>query len=245
MTDTGDDGYPLTALLCGDAQISIGAAVAARAQVPRQKDAYTLVLVPESAPGYVTSMLAAIKDSPRCIIATYKSTRDITRLIYDESCKQKPKGYKRCYLTLYVRSGLDEQHDLDLPQLLRSAAVLKNKKKLLVGTTILVDDTMGIGKLGPRRLGYLDHLESNYGTSILADAAGPSSTQAMQIVVSGSFYQAFRHTGGYMIGPKATMDALNFQNRGFLFSAPPLPLQTAMTSKAIDLLLDGVSGAGS
>lgn len=190
----------------------------------------------------MTSELAAIKDNPRCIIAAYKSTRDIFRLVHDESRKQKPKGYKKCYLTLYLRSGLDND-DLDLPQLLRGAAVLKNKKKL-AGMTILVDDTMGLGKLGPQRLGYLDHLASTHGTSILADAAGHGSSHSTQIVVLGSFYQAFRHTGGYMIGSKTTMEALNFQNRGFLFSAPPLPLQTAMTSKAIDMILDGAFGAG-
>lgn len=192
----------------------------------------------------MTSELAAVKDNARCIIATYKSTRDIFRVVHDESRQQKTKGYKKCYLTLYLRSGLDTD-DLDLPQLLRGAAILKNKKKLLVGMTVLVDDTMGLGRLGPQRLGYLDHLASTHGTSVLADAAGRGSSQAMQIVVLGSFYQAFRHTGGYMIGPKATMEALNFQNRGFLFSAPPLPLQTAMTSKAIDMMLDGAfRGAG-
>lgn len=126
--------------------------------------------------------------------------------------------------------------DLDLPGILKQLAPLKKSKSLL-GTVILLDDTNGLGRLGPRRLGYLDQLEHTHGKSVLAEATSSiGGSRSVQIMVLGSWYEAFRHIGGYMIGPKALMDSLNFQNRGFIFSAPPLPLQTAMTSRALELL---------
>lgn len=200
--------------------------------------------MPTSSPHYIAQALSAIKDSPRCIIKTYDSTRDLARIIEAQHRSQHDSGRKTCFLTLLVRSGpgLHDDAPLDLPEILKSLAV-QRKQKILGGATVLLDDTSGLGRLGPRRLGYLDELEARCGKSVLADAASAfGRSRALQIAVIGSWYEAFRHTGGYMIGSKALMDSWNFQNRGFIFSAPPLPLQTAMTSKALDIL-EGKSGS--
>lgn len=216
------------------------------------------MLVPASSPRYIAQALSAVKESPRCVIETYDSTRDLVRIIEAQHRRQRDSGRKTCHLTLLVRtsssSGDEQEAPLDLPEILRSLAALggkKKKQKILGGVTVLLDDTSGLGRLGPRRLGYLDELEARRGSGVLAEAAsafgrrsrsrGGSSPQ-VQIAVIGAWYEAFRHCGGYMIGSKALMDSWNFQNRGFIFSAPPLPLQTAMTSKALQIL-EGESGS--
>lgn len=215
--------------MCGDAQVTIGSAVAARAQVPWKKTTYTVVLLPRSCPAFVTEAVAAVKDSERCCVLFFDSPDDIIAILAQQ--RKRNVGHS-CYLTLYLQA-FEDGVLLDLVPILKALSALAPAD--LVGATVLIDDSKGLGKLGPRKLGYLDLLEHVHGKYALARATRTRAA-SLQISILGSWYHSLGHQGGYIIGPSSAIHSLSFQARAYVFSTPPMPLQTVMTSKMLELL---------
>ena len=135
------------------------------------------------------------------------------------------------HLTLYLKTTNDDQL-LDLPSVVQEIA-LQGKK--FSGMTVYLDDRKGMGKLGPRSLGYLDLMEERHGVDFLTETFRQLKCE-VRTVCAGSFFEAFGHSGGYITGHAATVENLTWNTRGFLFSAPPLPLQAKMTNRTLQLM---------
>ncbi len=145
-------------------------------------------------------------------------------------------GGSKSHLTMYFQTVIDGEV-LDLRSLFQKVVP---KGKLFGSMTIFLDDRRGMGKIGPRSLGYLDLMEHHHGANFLTDTFKHLKCE-VKTVVAGSFFEAFGHSGGYITGHAATVEALTWNTRGFLFSAPPLPLQAMMTSRTIQLMEEGGS----
>ena len=107
----------------------------------------------------------------------------------------------------------------------------------------MLDDRNGLGKIGPNKLGYLDHVEAKYGSSYLVDIFS-NLRGSVRIIVAGSWYDAFGHQGGYVTGHADTVEALTWDAKAYFFSTPPMPLQACMTDMAIEILQRGRGASG-
>lgn len=63
----------------------------------------------------------------------------------------------------------------------------------------MLDDRNGLGRIGPNKLGYLDHVEAEHGSSFLVDLFS-NFRESVRIIVAGSWYDAFGHQGAMWLG---------------------------------------------
>jgi serine palmitoyltransferase len=59
------------------------------------------------------------------------------------------------------------------------------------------------------------------------------------MLVAGSWYNAFGYQGGYNLGAADVIEYLTWDARAYFFPTPLMPLQTAMSEKALGLLQEG------
>ena len=61
---------------------------------------------------------------------------------------------------------------------------------------------------------------------------------AAQILVYGSFYNAFGLSGGYLVGGDVLISELRYTNRGYMFTTSPQPFAMDMVKKSLEMRLN-------
>ncbi|TWU78666.1 hypothetical protein ED733_005715 [Metarhizium rileyi] len=180
------------AMVCGDAEGTIGSSFAARAITPRTKHVQNLVLLASSVPHFVHKAVDMARESSSRHEMHFDTIQEVPKLL-----AQKYKRSKHStHLTIYFEA-VDSRTgtSLALVALLRAIARLSTTE--LAGACIFLDDRNGLGKIGPGKLGYLNHMEQLHGEDFIVAALGPRSS-SVQVLVAGSWYNAFGHQGGYV-----------------------------------------------
>ena len=214
-------------MICSDTELGIGTSVLASVVPLASSKTKHLVFIDAKAPKSVLDGVRMHKSHRRVQIYFYDKASDIPGLL-------SMLGGSKSHLTMYFQTVVDGEI-LDLRSLFEKVIP---KGKVFSSMTIFLDDRRGMGKIGPRSLGYLDLMEHRYGVNFLTDTFKHLKC-GVKTIVAGSFFEAFGHSGGYITGHAATVESLTWNTRGFLFSAPPLPLQAMMTSRTIQLLEEG------
>ena len=217
-------------MIWSDTELGIGTSLLASVVPLASSKTKHLVFIDSQATKSVIDGVRMHKSNKRVQICYYDNVSQVPELLGMASAS-------KIHLTIYlqtVRGG----NILDLQSLCRDIT-LRGKK--ISSMTMFLDDRKGMGKIGPRSLGFLDLMEHRHGTDFLKDTFKPLKCDVRTAVV-GSFFDAFGHSGGYMTGHAATVENLTWNTRGFLFSAPPLPLQAKMTNRMIELLEAGLTG---
>ena len=216
------------AMICGDAEVTIGSTLSALVVPTASARTTNTVFVCSSAPRGVLDGVAMQRDSSRITRHYYENVTEIPSL----TDLRKPVQLTFYFLTvdLTTRKVLDLRSLFSHP-LFRDPKATHN----IAGITIMFDDRNGLGKIGPHKLGYLDHMESLHGPSFLVDTFAHIRSK-VRIIVAGSWYDAFGHQGGYVTGHADSVEALTWDAKAYFFSTPPMPLQACMTDKAIEML---------
>lgn len=198
------------------------------------------VLVPSTAPSRTIAGATIRRPSKHVALTFFSSIPDLLQKL--DLFRSGP----RYYLTLYLETvdTANNGSTLDLLSLISEAS--PKLASTLTGLTLLLDDRHGMGKLGPRNLGYLDSLESLHGTSVLKTALASLSlsVKATRVLVAGSWFHAFGHQGGYLVGSAGSIECLSWDAKAFVFSTPPMPLQACMSDRMLCLLSGGDSFNG-
>ena len=219
-------------MVCGDAEVTIGSSIAARSSAPRQKHRDNLIFIAKSAPHFVTEGVNVARGSSTRKLFYYDTLHEIQRGFRKDKASRKSAA---C-LTIYVDAIDSNGVPVDLIPLLRFISRLP--KTELHSACIFIDDRNGLGKIGPRSLGFLDHTEHKHGVDFFTRELGKRASD-VKVLVAGSWYNAFGHQGGYVLGAADLIEYLTWDARAYFFSTPPMPLQTAMSEKALELLQEG------
>jgi serine palmitoyltransferase len=126
------------------------------------------------------------------------------------------------YFTIYIETVTTNNTLINLPLILEN---LQKRKGPSSGMTLLLDDTHGLGHHGPKRLGILGALNRAAATRSLDANA--------QILVYGSFHQAFGLSGGYLAGDEVLISELRYTSRGYMYSTSPQPFVMDMVGRAL------------
>ncbi|KAI9817369.1 MAG: hypothetical protein M1832_004676 [Thelocarpon impressellum] len=219
------------AMICGDAEVTIGSTLSACAVPPASGSVTNVVLVDRAAPYHVLRGAELPRANKRVIIQYYDSVDEIPRLLSE---LPKRSGF---LVTLYLQA-VRKERPLELIGLLDALATNSALLRRLFGLTLMLDDRHGLGKIGPRRLGFLDFMESKHGSDFLKISLARFPGQHTVLVV-GSWFDSFGHQGGYVTGLADAVESLTWDAKAYFFSTPPMPLQAAMSLKTIELLDKG------
>ncbi|KAI9695781.1 MAG: hypothetical protein M1836_006047 [Candelina mexicana] len=225
-------GGTCRAMICGDAEITTGSTVTALAIPTASRKKKNTIFVYTKAPKSILDGAAMAKETKKVTRKYYESVDDIPGMLE----LSRPTHLTFYFLTCNPDGGeMLDLRRLFTNQIFVAAATASN----ITGITIMLDDRHGLGRIGPNNLGYLDHLEAMQGgKECLVDifkGLGKMGKK-VRIVVAGSWYDAFGHQGGYVTGHADTVEALTWDAKAYFFSTPPMPLQAAMTEKAIEVL---------
>lgn len=214
-------------MICGDAEITIGSTLTALVMRCASTKVVNRVFVPANATHSVIAGAKLRRSSKHVIVTFYDDVQDILAEIDASSGS-------RFYLTIYLQT-VTNGVPLDLIKLLQDAIPTLMKGRKLTGITIMLDDRNGLGKVGPQSLGYLNLMEANHGVDFLKKSLLPLQC-TVQIVVAGSWFDAFNHQGGYVTGTASLIEFLTWDAKAFFFSTPPMPLQAGMSNRMLRLL---------
>ncbi len=218
----------LEAMICGDAEITMGSTLSALAMAIASKKICNTVFVLSSAPKGILDGAAMAKENGAVSRKYYDSVDDIPSMVD----VQKPTHLTFYFLTCNVNGS----NILNLPHLFSNPVFRAARSSSKVtGITIMLDDRNGLGKIGPNKLGYLDYMEAIHGHSFLIETFERINPN-VRIIVAGGWYESFGHQGGYVTGHAATVEGLTWDAKAYFFSTPPMPLQACMTDKAIEML---------
>ncbi|WEW58143.1 serine palmitoyltransferase [Emydomyces testavorans] len=215
-------------MICGDAEITIGSTVATLVMPCSSNKTLNRVFIPNNAPHSVMAGANLNRPSKQVAITFYDTVEDI-------ELPKKPRSSK-VHATLYfetVTNGIP----LDLPTFIRKIAPKLRRSGNLTGATIMFDDRNGLGKVGPQSLGYLNLMEAKHGVNFLRDALRPLHCE-VEVLVAGSWFDAFGHQGGYVTGSASKVECLTWNTKAFFFSTPPMPLQAAISDRMLQILSD-------
>ncbi|EAS35853.2 uncharacterized protein CIMG_01207 [Coccidioides immitis RS] len=213
-------------MICGDAEITLGSTVAALVQPCSSGSTLNRVFIPNNAPHSVMAGARLNRPSKQVAATFYNAVEDI----------ELPTGHKNVHATLYfetVRNGIP----LDLHTFIRKIAPKVKRSGNLTGATIMFDDRNGLGMVGPQSLGYLNLMEAKHGVNFLNDALRPLQCE-VEVIVAGSWFDAFGHQGGYVTGSASKVECLTWNTKAFFFSTPPMPVQAAMSDRMLQVLLN-------
>lgn len=215
-------------MICGDAEVTLSSTVTALATPTSSSKKNNTVFVYAHAAKGILDGAAMAKETKAVSRKYYESVDDIPSMLD----LQKPT-----HLTFYfLTCDANGSQILDLPRLFtRSVFRAGRTSSNITGITIMLDDRNGLGRIGPNKLGYLDHMEALHGPSFLVDTFSRMNKKT-RVIVAGSWYDSFGHQGGYVTGHADTVEALTWDAKAFFFSTPPMPLQACMTNKAIEVL---------
>ncbi|MCJ1397575.1 hypothetical protein MMC11_000769 [Xylographa trunciseda] len=215
------------ALISSDAQLMISSALGALVGQPASRSVLHVILVPTNASQAVNRAVRLCRPHTQVVVHRYNNIHDIQDLATNLPAR-------KLQVTIYVPT-LQAGKPLAPEVLASSLSALTTSRRRISQCTVLLDDSHGMGKLGPRRLGYLDHVESVSGPAFLTNTLARVSRR-VTILVAGSWYEAFAHQGGYLVGPSTAVETLSYTAKSVFFSTPPLPLQAAMTLKTLEIL---------
>lgn len=217
-------------MLGSDAHVMAVSLLSATTNPLYAKDVLNLILIPRTAPLPVQKGATLDKPKPLTRVVFYDNPGSVA----DEH-RELP-GVRRYHLTLYLETVDHDGSVLDLPT--RVKAILSGLKNGsgLEGLTLILDDARGLGRIGPRHLGYLDEMESQHGCSFFAKVLGSQLAAMTTVVIFGSWFDSFRHQGGYVIGSESFTESHTISSRSFMFSSPPMIVQAAMSDKELELL---------
>ncbi len=215
------------AMICGDAEITIGSTLTALVMRCASDKVVNRVFVPANATHSVLAGAKLSRPSKHVTVTFYDDVQDILAEIDTFSGS-------RFYLTIFLQT-VNSGVTLDLVSLLRHAVPKLKSGSKLSGITIMLDDRNGLGKVGPQSLGYLNLMEAKHGVDFLRKAL-LSLDCTVQVIVAGSWFDAFGHQGGYVTGTASTVECLTWDAKAFFFSTPPMPLQAAMSDRMLRLL---------
>ena len=217
-------------MICGDAEITLGSTLSALVTPLASSTTVNTVFVDANAPKGILDGAGVSKDKKHVTRKYYNDVKDIPKAMNFRT---------PTHLTLYfLTCSASRTNILDLPQIFADPAFRNNRTaQNIKSITIMLDDRYGLGKIGPNKLGYLDHMEFLHGDSWLVDTF-KGLNKRVRIIVAGSWYDAFGHQGGYVTGYADTVEALTWDARAYFFSTPPMPLQACMTERAIRILED-------
>lgn len=218
------------AMICGDAEITIGSTLTALVMRCASEKVINRVFVPANATHSVMAGAKLSRPSKHVTVTFYDDVHDILAEIDTFSGS-------RFYLTIFLQT-VTNGVALDLISLLRDAVPKLKRGRNLSGITIMLDDRGGLGKIGPQSLGYLNLMEAKHGIDFLRKALLPLNC-TVQVIVAGSWFDAFGHQGGYVTGTASTVECLTWDAKAFFFSTPPMPLQAAMSDRMLRLLQEG------
>ena len=224
-------------MICGDAEITLSSTVTALATPTASSGKQNIIFIPSSAPKGILDGAALAKDT-KYVSRRYYDNIEVLPSILEMS---KPSHLTFYFLTCDPSGG----HVLDLPRLFSHSVFQRcsPSSSSITGITVMLDDRNGLGRIGPNKLGYLDHVEAEHGSSFLVDVFS-NVRGSVRVIVAGSWYDAFGHQGGYVTGHADTVEALTWDAKAYFFSTPPMPLQACMTDKAIEVLKRGRNASG-
>ncbi|KAF5978120.1 fumonisin biosynthetic aminotransferase Fum8 [Fusarium coicis] len=170
-----------------------------------------------------------------------------TKIIYYENLdnlvaklRELPTDASKLHLTLYLQTtSHDGSRILDLAATVKMIKSGMNAPDQLRGFKLILDDSGGLGKVGPRHLGYLDLMERDHGVSFLNQSLGKKLAPKTEIIVTGSFFNAFGQQGGYIISSASFIEVHTVSSKSFVFSTPPTPIQAALSEKVLEILSRG------
>jgi serine palmitoyltransferase len=219
-------------MICGDGEVTLGSTLTALAiPTSNPKKKQNQVFIYKFAPKGILDGAKMARDTKAVVRNFYEDVDDIPSML---TC-DKPAHLTFYFLTCDPNGGQIP----DLPTLFSNPKFrLGRTGSNIKGITIMLDDRNGLGRIGPHKLGYLDHMESLHGRSFLSETFGKLRGGDVEVrcIVAGSWYDSFGHQGGYVTGHKDTIEALTWDAKAFFFSTPPMPLQAQMTDKAIEIL---------
>nr|A0A3G9HHK2.1 RecName: Full=Aminotransferase ALT4; AltName: Full=AAL-toxin biosynthesis cluster protein 4 [Alternaria alternata]BBG74270.1 oxamine synthetase [Alternaria alternata] len=221
------------AMLGSDANVMAVSLLSAVAGPMYAKDVLNLVLVPQNAPCYVKKGATLDKVQPSTRVTLYEDLRDLE---VEGTKLQKHRYY---HVTLYLETVDEDGSILDLSNRIKDILLTLKNAPSLTGLRLILDDSRGLGKIGPRHLGFLDQMESQHGVSFFSTALGPQLAAITTVVVFGSWFHSLNHQGGYVISSEAFTEAHTVSSKSFVFSTPPMIVQAAMSEKTLELLAGG------
>ncbi|PNP80106.1 Fum8p [Fusarium nygamai] len=179
--------------------------------------------------------------------ASLNRPRAETKIIYYEKLdnlvaklRELPTDASKLHLTLYLQTtSHDGSSILDLAATVQMIKSGMNDPNQLKGLKLILDDSGGLGKVGPRHLGYLDLMERDHGVSFLNQSLGKKLAPKTEIIVTGSFFNAFGQQGGYIISSASFIEVHTVSSKSFVFSTPPTPIQAALSEKVLEILSRG------
>lgn len=218
-------------------------------------DAHTMILSLLSActnpyASGIMNMLLIPTTAPRAVKggANLNRPRADTQIIYYDNLDNVVTELRRLsgaasklHLTLYLQTTNDDGSILDLPATIERVITEIADPTRLVGLKLILDDSTGLGKIGPRHLGYLDLMEREHGVSFFKTMIGRKLASKTEVVVAGSFFNAFGQQGGYIISSASFVEVHTVSSKSFVFSTPPTPVQVAMSGKVLEILSRGTA----
>ena len=216
-----------TAMICGDAEITIGSTLTALAKPCASKTIVNRVFCPSNAPHSVILGAKLARPSKHLTVEFYDGLPDLLTKI------ENWKG-NEFHLTIFFETVVNGSI-LDLVGFLQDSIPGLKKGRKVNGLTMMLDDRNGLGKIGPKSLGYLNLMEEKLGPNFLRDTLQPLSCP-VYMLVAGSWFDAFGHQGGYVTGTASTIECLTWEAKAFFFSTPPMPLQAAMSDRMLAIL---------
>lgn len=212
------------AVIMPDARNAVFSTLAACISPPSSAKVTNIVLLPEAGTVVLTEALMSMKKHKRVQVLRYSSLGCIPDSVLSTTSKRK------VFLTLFLTSLDISGVPIDLCSLILSLKSLR-----LEGVQILLDDSLGFGKLGSRRLGYLNQLEDASGVDRLHESLRALRCPSRFFLI-GSFHSAFGLQGGFVVGEQDIIKVLHWTSRAFLFSTAPLPSNIAMAERAVEAL---------
>ncbi|KAF5711980.1 fumonisin biosynthetic aminotransferase Fum8 [Fusarium globosum] len=190
-----------------------------------------ILLIPATAP-------RAVQDG-----ANLNRPRSDTKIIYYENLdnlvaelRKLSGAVPKLYLTLYLQTTNDDGSIIDLPATIQRITSEIADPIRLAGLRLILDDSRALGNIGPRHLGYLDLMEREHGVSFLKNMIGKKLASKTEVVVTGSFFNAFGQQGGYIISSASFVEVHTVSSKSFVFSTSPTPVQVAMSGKILEIL---------
>ncbi|KAL4941781.1 hypothetical protein BDV06DRAFT_222768 [Aspergillus oleicola] len=213
------------AMICGDAEITIGSTLTALMSRNCSPGVLNRVFVVSNAPLNMIKGATLNRPSEHVSLNFYNDSDDLLSKLASTS--------EKSHLTIYFET-VSNGKILDLVSFLQYAAPILSSNKLN-GVTIMLDDRNGLGNIGPQSLGYLNLMEEKHEVNFLKTAC-ESIACPVHIIVAGSWFDAFGHQGGYVTGHAGVVENLTWDAKAYFFSTPPMPLQAAMSDAMLRIL---------
>ncbi|ORY73924.1 pyridoxal phosphate-dependent transferase [Protomyces lactucae-debilis] len=221
------------AMIMTDARNAVTSTLAACISPLADKKGYHLVLIPQSAGPQVLEALMSMKKSAAVGFTFYDNVMELGSVVG----KTLDQNNKRVHLTVMLET-LNGSEPIFLPDVLSQLRNDHRYLKRISGVQILLNDSQTFGRLGSKRLGYLNWLADKVGENGLKSALD-ALEKPIRFLVMGSFHEAFGLQGGFVISEEYLIKVLHWTSRAFIFSTAPLPYNIEMARLSVEQLQQG------